>query len=39
MKDSNMIVVLNHKSPFFRIACEIKFNDNKIVSKEVKGAD
>ena len=39
MKDRNMVVVLNHKSPFFRIACEVEFKDNQILSKSIVGAD
>jgi hypothetical protein len=39
MKVRNTIVVLNHKSPLSRVACEIEFKDNLIVSKGIRGAD
>jgi hypothetical protein len=39
MKEKNSIVVLNHNSPMFRMACKIEFKDNKIISKGVTGAD
>lgn len=39
MKSSNRITILNHQSPFFRIACEVEFTGNHISSKGIVGAD
>lgn len=39
LESQNKVWVLNHKSPFFRLACEVKFSEGKLLSKGLIGAD
>ena len=35
----NQLLVMNHNSPFFRLACKIDFQGGIVVGREVIGAD
>ena len=39
LQRQNSVWVLNHESPFFRVACEVKFAEGKMLSKSIVGAD
>ena len=39
LKNNSKITVLNHKSPFFRVGCEIEFKENHITSKRIIALD
>jgi hypothetical protein len=39
LENRMIVMVLNHKKPFFRVACEIKFNNDQIISKNIVTAD
>lgn len=39
MKERGVVSVLNHKSPYFRFACDVGFENGHLVSKSVIDAD
>jgi len=39
IKDRGVIAVLNQRSPYFRLECEVSFKDGHVVAKHVIPAD